>query len=111
MNGLAEGNIAGDGQDENPSLGDDKRQPDFVVESRHNHSSAPQQFRQIFNDCIIPETRGPMQENYAVRTVKRVFIGMYGRSVFARLPSGGRGRHVRKNSSWPAIRCPADGMG
>ena len=61
---LAEGDVAGDGQNEDSPLGHDERQPDVVVKPFHSSFSAPQRLLQIDNAVIIPKTASVMQGKF-----------------------------------------------
>lgn len=62
--GLAQGHVAGDRQNQNPTLGHRERQPDLVIEPAHNHFSTPQDplTSNSSSDGIIAETERQLQE-------------------------------------------------
>lgn len=61
--GSAQGHVAGDGQDEDPTLGHRERQPDFVIKPGHNHFLPPrnQLLLNSSSERIIAEMQRPHQ--------------------------------------------------
>lgn len=67
----AEGQVAGDCQDQNAPLGHCERHPEFPVKASHNRSSAPQNSTpsDLNGECIIAELYPGMQEKMPCETV------------------------------------------